>query len=145
MAHSCSDYPCGSRSCFMESALCRSSCCRWYSDSRLVARLARTAGRRDGIIHAGDVRAERGTAARGWADHGRDDGRVFRGARGDLLWAVRRTRTPTDFFVAGRSVGTIVLGVAAMATTLSGFAMIGGPGLFYSMGATALFLVLPRR
>ncbi len=59
------------------------------------------------------------------------------------VWAVRRTRTPTDCFVAGRSVGTIVLGVAAMATTLSGFAMIGGPGLFYSMGATALFLVLP--
>lgn len=59
------------------------------------------------------------------------------------VWASRRTRTPADFFVAGRSLGTVVLGIAAMATTLSGFAMIGGPGLFYSAGATALFLVLP--
>ena len=59
------------------------------------------------------------------------------------IWASRRTRTSTDFFVAGRSLGTIVLGVSAMAATLSGFAFIGGPGLFYGIGATALFIVLP--
>ena len=58
-------------------------------------------------------------------------------------WAMRRTRTAGDFFVAGRSLGTVVLGVSAMAATLSGFAFIGGPGLFYSLGATALFIVLP--
>ena len=58
-------------------------------------------------------------------------------------WATRRTRSAADFFVAGRSLGTIVLGVSAMAATLSGFAFIGGPGLFYGAGATALFIVLP--
>lgn len=59
------------------------------------------------------------------------------------VWAARRTRSSADFFVAGRSLGTVVLGVSAMAATLSGFAFIGGPGLFYSAGATALFIVLP--
>ena len=58
-------------------------------------------------------------------------------------WATRRTKSPADFFVAGRSLGTVVLGISAMAATLSGFAFIGGPGLFYSAGATALFIVLP--
>ena len=58
-------------------------------------------------------------------------------------WATRRTKNAADFFVAGRSLGTVVLGVSAMAATLSGFAFIGGPGLFYSLGATALFIVLP--
>jgi len=58
-------------------------------------------------------------------------------------WATRRTKSPADFFVAGRSLGTVVLGISAMAATLSGFAFIGGPGLFYAAGATALFIVLP--
>jgi Na+/proline symporter len=58
-------------------------------------------------------------------------------------WAARRTRTAGDFFVAGRSLGTIVLGISAMAATLSGFSFVGGPGLFYALGATALFIVLP--
>ncbi|MDA1081895.1 MAG: hypothetical protein O2973_09515 [Gemmatimonadetes bacterium] len=59
------------------------------------------------------------------------------------VWAARRTHSSADFFVAGRSLGTVVLGISAMAATLSGFAFIGGPGLFYSLGATALFIVLP--
>lgn len=59
------------------------------------------------------------------------------------VWASSRTRSAADFFVAGRGLGTVVLGVSAMAATLSGFTFIGGPGLFYSMGATALFIVLP--
>ncbi|MEA3244561.1 MAG: hypothetical protein U9Q74_00245 [Gemmatimonadota bacterium] len=58
-------------------------------------------------------------------------------------WATRRTRNAADFFVAGRTLGTVVLGVSAMAATLSGFTFIGGPGLFYGLGATALFIVLP--
>ncbi len=58
-------------------------------------------------------------------------------------WATRRTRNAADFFVAGRALGTVVLGVSAMAATLSGFTFIGGPGLFYGLGATALFIVLP--
>lgn len=59
------------------------------------------------------------------------------------VWATRRTRDAADFFVAGRSLGTFVLGVSAMAATLSGFTFVGGPGLFYAAGATALFIVLP--
>ena len=59
------------------------------------------------------------------------------------IWAARRTKTSADFFVAGRQMGTVVLGIAAMATTLTGFTFIAGPGLFYSVGATALFIVLP--
>jgi Na+/proline symporter len=59
------------------------------------------------------------------------------------VWASRRTHTSADFFVAGRTLGTVVLGISAMAATLSGFTFIGGPGLFYSLGATALFIVLP--
>lgn len=59
------------------------------------------------------------------------------------VWATRRTRTARDFFVAGRSVGLIPLTLATMAATLSGFAFIGGPGLMYSLGLGALFIILP--
>lgn len=59
------------------------------------------------------------------------------------LWAARRTRTAEDFFLAGRSVGLLPFAIAAMATTLSGFSFIGGPGLIYSIGLTAVFIILP--
>jgi Na+/proline symporter len=59
------------------------------------------------------------------------------------LWAARRTRTAEDFFVAGRSIGLVPFTIAAMASTLSGFAFIGGPGLVYSVGMTAVFIILP--
>ncbi|MBM3899241.1 MAG: sodium/proline symporter [Gemmatimonadetes bacterium] len=59
------------------------------------------------------------------------------------VWATRRTRTADDFFVAGRGVGLVPFAIAAMASTLSGFAFIGGTGLVYSLGMTAIFLILP--
>jgi len=59
------------------------------------------------------------------------------------IWATRRTRTADDFFVAGRGVGLVPFAIAAMASTLSGFAFIGGTGLVYSIGMTAIFLILP--
>lgn len=59
------------------------------------------------------------------------------------VWAARRTRTAADFFVAGRRIGVGALALAAMSATVSGFAFIGGPGLVYSSGMGALFLVLP--
>ncbi len=62
---------------------------------------------------------------------------------GIALWATRRTRTAGDFFVAGAGIGLWPLAIAAMAATLSGFAFIGGPGLVYTVGAGALFIVLP--
>lgn len=59
------------------------------------------------------------------------------------VWASRRTRNANDFFLAGRGIGLVALAIAAMAATLSGFAFIGGPGLVYSLGLGAIFIVLP--
>lgn len=59
------------------------------------------------------------------------------------VWAARRTRTASDFFVAGQGIGLVALAIAAMAATLSGFAFIGGPGLIYTIGFGAIFIVLP--
>ncbi|HEX5727623.1 MAG TPA: hypothetical protein VFX98_19280 [Longimicrobiaceae bacterium] len=58
-------------------------------------------------------------------------------------WATRRTRTASDFFVAGEGIGLLALTLAAMSATLSGFAFIGGPGLVYATGLGAMFLLLP--
>lgn len=59
------------------------------------------------------------------------------------VWATRRTRSASDFFVAGQGIGLWALAIAAMAATLSGFAFIGGPGLVYTLGIGAVFIVLP--
>lgn len=59
------------------------------------------------------------------------------------VWATRRTRTARDFFVAGEGIGPWALALSAMAATLSGFAFIGGPGLVYTAGIGAVYLVLP--
>ncbi len=58
-------------------------------------------------------------------------------------WATRRTRSAADFFVAGSGVGLFTLAIAKMASTLSGFAFIGGPGLMYTIGMGAIFIILP--
>jgi Na+/proline symporter len=62
---------------------------------------------------------------------------------GIALWAVKRTKTVNDFFIAGQGIGLWPLAIGAMASTLSGFGFIGGPGLVYSVGIGAVFLVLP--
>ncbi len=67
----------------------------------------------------------------------------FAACIGIAVWAARRTRTTTDFFVAGRGVGIWTLAIASMASTLSGFAFIGGPGLVYQRGLGAVYIVLP--
>jgi Na+/proline symporter len=59
------------------------------------------------------------------------------------VWATRRTRSAADFFVAGQGIGLWPLAISAMAATLSGFAFIGGPGLVYTLGLGAVFIVLP--
>lgn len=58
-------------------------------------------------------------------------------------WATRRTRTASDFFVAGEGIGLWALTLAAMSATLSGFAFVGGPGLVYRGGLGAMYLMLP--
>jgi Na+/proline symporter len=59
------------------------------------------------------------------------------------VWAARRTRTAADFFVAGHGIGLVALTVASVSTSVSGFAFIGGPGLLYATGLTALYIILP--
>jgi len=40
------------------------------------------------------------------------------------VWSARRTRTPADFFVAGRNLGLMVTAIATMAAAFSGFAFL---------------------
>jgi Na+/proline symporter len=58
-------------------------------------------------------------------------------------WATRTTRTAGDFFLAGKGIGPVALSLSAVAATLSGFTFIGGPGLLYTVGLGALFIILP--
>ena len=67
----------------------------------------------------------------------------FAGVAAIGFWAARRTHTARDFFVAGEGIGLWALALSAMAATVSGFAFIGGPGLVYSVGIGAIYLVLP--
>ena len=58
------------------------------------------------------------------------------------LWALRRTHSPRDFFMAGRDLGVFVAGMAVFSSTLSGFGFVGGPGLVYSMGMSSVWIVI---
>lgn len=49
-------------------------------------------------------------------------------------WATRRQRGVGDWLVAGRRLGVWVVALSMVATTASGFAFIGAPGLTYSFG-----------
>ena len=58
------------------------------------------------------------------------------------LWAMRRTRNTSDFFIAGRGLGPIVVALALFSSTLSGFGFVGGPGLVYSIGVSSFWMVV---
>ena len=58
------------------------------------------------------------------------------------FWAMRRTRSVKDFFMAGRDLGIIVTGVAIFSSTMSGFGFVGGPGLVYSMGTSSIWIII---
>ena len=58
------------------------------------------------------------------------------------LWALRRTRSTRDFFMAGRDLGIMVTGLAVFSSTMSGFGFVGGPGLVYRMGMSSLWMVI---
>lgn len=55
---------------------------------------------------------------------------------------MRRTHNTSDFFIAGRSLGPIVVALALFSSTLSGFGFVGGPGLVYSVGVTSFWMVV---
>lgn len=67
----------------------------------------------------------------------------FLACLGIAMWATRRTTTTREFYLAGGGIGIGALAIAAMATSLSGFAFIGGPGLVYLHGTGAVFIILP--
>ncbi len=58
------------------------------------------------------------------------------------LWALRRTKSTQDFFMAGRHLGIIVASVAVFSSTMSGFGFVGGPGLVYKMGTSSFWMVV---
>ncbi|MFT6294604.1 MAG: Na+/proline symporter [Glaciecola sp.] len=58
------------------------------------------------------------------------------------IWAMRRTKNSSDFFMAGRSLGPIVVSLALFSSTLSGFGFVGGPGLVYSIGVSSFWMVV---
>ena len=53
------------------------------------------------------------------------------------VWALRRTTSTRDFFMAGRDLGILVTGLAVFSSTMSGFGFVGGPGLVYRMGLSS--------
>ena len=55
---------------------------------------------------------------------------------------MRRTHNTSDFFIAGRGLGPIVVALALFSSTLSGFGFVGGPGLVYSVGVTSFWMVV---
>ena len=56
------------------------------------------------------------------------------------LWALRRTKSPRDFFMAGRDLGIFVTALAIFSSTMSGFGFVGGPGLVYRMGTSSFWM-----
>jgi len=58
------------------------------------------------------------------------------------LWAMRRTKSAGDFFVAGRGLGPIIISMAVFSSTLSGFGFVGGPGLVYATGMTSIWMAV---
>jgi|TARA_B110000438_G_scaffold121886_1_gene119002 Na+/proline symporter len=58
------------------------------------------------------------------------------------LWAMKRTKNSSDFFIASRGLGPIVVALALFSSTLSGFGFVGGPGLVYSIGVSSFWMVV---
>ncbi len=56
------------------------------------------------------------------------------------LWASRRTRTQTDFFLGGRRLGPTVAAISASASSSSAWTLLGVSGAAYLWGLSALWL-----
>ncbi|MCH7797246.1 MAG: hypothetical protein IID28_02220 [Planctomycetes bacterium] len=57
------------------------------------------------------------------------------------IWALRRTKSAKDFFVAGRRLGILVTSIAIFSSLISGFTFVGGPGLVYRMGMSSMWML----
>ena len=58
------------------------------------------------------------------------------------IWALRKTKSAHDFFMAGKELGVMVTAFAVFSTTLSGFGFVGGPGLVYTMGMSSFWMAI---
>lgn len=58
------------------------------------------------------------------------------------LWAMKKTKSSKDFFMAGRDLGIIVTSIAIFSSAMSGFGFVGGPGLVYRMGISSLWIIV---
>lgn len=59
------------------------------------------------------------------------------------LWFVRRVKGNNDFYVAGRSLGTVVMMATVCATIIGGSAMMGRAAKAYSEGFVCVMTALP--
>lgn len=58
------------------------------------------------------------------------------------LWSASRTRGPEDFYLAGRKLGPTALTLSVLASIMSGFVFVGGPGLFYEIGLSSFWITI---
>ena len=58
------------------------------------------------------------------------------------IWALRRTRNTSDFFMAGHNLGVLITGIALFSSIMSGFGFVGGPGLVYRMGISSFWIMV---
>lgn len=58
------------------------------------------------------------------------------------LWALKRTRNTSDFFMASRNLGVLITGIALFSSIMSGFGFVGGPGLVYKMGISSFWILV---
>jgi len=57
------------------------------------------------------------------------------------VWASKRNRDATDFFLGGRGLGPFVAGMSYAASTSSAWVILGFSGFVYSIGVGALWMV----
>ena len=57
-------------------------------------------------------------------------------------WATRKTKNAHDFFIAGKSIGTIALALAAFSATMSGWLFVGNPGLISMLGTSSMWFTI---
>ena len=58
------------------------------------------------------------------------------------IWAMKRTKSTHDFFMAGRNLGVLITSIAIFSSIMSGFGFVGGPGLVYSMGLSSFWILI---
>lgn len=59
------------------------------------------------------------------------------------VWFVKRIRNTDDYYVAGRTLGPVVLAATVCATIIGGSAMMGRAGIAYTTGFKAIATALP--